>query len=612
MTYIAEDLAATLRRGFRDLDHDGVMAPYENPGLDAETRAADLLTRMSLGEKAGLLFHAMITMDGGGGLAEAGSPFQPVATSRLVSDLAISHFNLVGGESAGAIARWHNRLQELAATTRLGIPVTISSDPRHHFTDNPLIAGTSGVFSEWPEPTGLAAIGDSGLVEGFADAVRREYLAVGIRVGLHPQADLATEPRWCRVSGTFGEDAELASRLVRSYVRGLQTDALGPSSVAAMIKHFPGAGPQRGGEDPHFSYGREQVYPGGNIGYHLAPFRAAIEAGVTQVMPSYGLPVGTAFEEVGFGFSNQIITGLLRDELGFDGIVCTDWGLVTDDIIGGQRLPARAWGVEDLAPAERVRRILDAGADQLGGEACPELVVELVRSGAIPESRIDESARRLLRMKFVLGLFDDPFVDEDAAGQIAGSTHLRLKGLHAQSRAVTVLSNDGLLPLRRGVRVYARGLDQSVVADFAQLVDDPGEADVAVVRVAAPYEPRFGALEQFFHAGRLAFTPAEMQRLLPLADSTPTVFVVYLERPAVIPELARAARALVADFGARDIAVLRALFGDVAPEGRLPFELPRSMEQVESQRTDVPYDTGDPLFPFGHGVAYNTAPREPA
>lgn len=172
----------------------------------------------------------------------------------------------------------------------------------------------------------MAAIGDPALVEQFADIARQEYLAVGLRVALHPQIDLATEPRWCRIGGTFGEDADLTARLVTAYIRGFQTEHLGPASVATMIKHFPGGGPQLDGEDPHFAYGREQVYPGGHFDYHLRPFRAAIAAGGSQMMPYYGMPIGTPYEEVGFGFNRGVITGLLREQLGFDGIVCTDWG----------------------------------------------------------------------------------------------------------------------------------------------------------------------------------------------------------------------------------------------------------------------------------------------
>lgn len=153
----------------------------------------------------------------------------------------MSHFNLlmVPGD-ATLIARWHNRLQELAASTRLGIPVTISTDPRHGFSENPGAALLAGPFSQWPEPLGLAATADPDLVERFADIARREYTAVGIRVALHPQVDLATEPRWARQLQTFGEDADLSGALGAAYVRGFQGESFGPESVSTMTKHFPG------------------------------------------------------------------------------------------------------------------------------------------------------------------------------------------------------------------------------------------------------------------------------------------------------------------------------------------------------------------------------------
>ena len=189
----------------------------------------------------------------------------------------------------------------------------------------------AGPFSQWPETAGPRPPSGppSGLRE-FADIARREYVAVGIRVALHPQMDLATEPRWPRINTTFGEDAELASRLAVAYVRGLQGDRLGAESVAAMTKHFPGGGPQKDGNDPHFAWGREQVYPGGNFDYHLRPFRAALAAGAAADDALLRHAGRTEWEEVGFSFNKSVITGLLRDELGFDGIVCTDWDLITD------------------------------------------------------------------------------------------------------------------------------------------------------------------------------------------------------------------------------------------------------------------------------------------
>ena len=221
-------------------------------------------------------------------------------------------------------------MQRLAEATRLGIPVTISSDPRHAFDENPATSWAAGAFSQWPEPIGLAATRDEELVRGFGEIARQEYRAVGIHVALHPMADVATEPRWARIAGTFGEDFELAGRMTAAYIRGFQGDELGPGSVACMTKHFPGGGPQADGEDPHFPYGKDQVYPGGRFEDHLRPFESAFAAGTAQVMPYYGRPVGTDLEPVGFGFNHDVITGLLRGRYGFDGVVCTDWGLVTD------------------------------------------------------------------------------------------------------------------------------------------------------------------------------------------------------------------------------------------------------------------------------------------
>ena len=574
---------------------------YRDPDRPADERVEDLLARMTLEEKAGQLFHTMLSMTPGGGLAKEG-PFLRYGTTELVTERQLTHFNLLGQGGAREMALWANRMQELAASTRLGIPVTLSTDPRHAFTDNPGASFLAGDFSAWPEPLGLAAIGSAELVEKFADTVRREYLAVGFRVALHPQIDLATEPRWSRQSGTFGSSAEVSGELVRAYVRGLQGPKLGPRSVAAMVKHFPGGGPQKDGEDPHFPHGKEQVYPGGMREYHLAPFKAAIEAGCSQLMPYYGQPVGTDWEEVGFGFNKDVLTGLLRERLGFEGIVCTDWGLLTDAEIMGEPAEARAWGVEHLSVAERAAKALDAGTDQFGGEQCPEVIVELVRSGRISEERIDRSVRRLLREKFVLGLFENPYVHVDKAEETVGAGEFAALGAAAQHRSLTVLTNCALLPLDGRPNVYVRGLSEQTASAYGNVVADPADADVAVLRLRTPYEQRPGMFESFFHAGSLAFPEDELKEILRLLDAVPTLVCVNLERPAVLPEIAERAAALVADFGASDAALLDIAFGRARAEGRLPFELPRSMAAVEAARPDVPNDTEDPVFPYGHGL----------
>lgn len=571
--------------------------------MDIEERVTELLGRLTLAEKAGLMFHTMIAVNPDGSLAE-GNAMIPSA-QELITGKLINHVNILtfAPVPPARLAEWHNRIQEMAAGVGHGIPVTVSTDPRHGVIDNPAASAAAGGFSAWPEPIGLGATKNPDLVREFADTVRQEYLATGIRVALHPMADLATEPRWARTNGTLGADADMVSRLLAAYIEGLQGDAVGPDSVAAMVKHFPGAGPQKDGEDAHFAYGREQVYPGGMWDYHLKPFEAAFAAGVAQVMPYYGMPVGTEHEEVGFGFNRGIIEGLLRGRYGFDGVVCTDWGLVTDAEIMGTPMPARAWGVEHLDRLSRIEKILNAGADQLGGEHCPELIVELVEQGRISEARIDLSVRRILRDKFRLGLFDGRrYVDPDRAARIAGQPAFRAAGLEAQRRSVVILSNEGVLPLAEGIPVYLDGVDPTVAAGYAKVVDNPALAEVAIVRRAAPYEPRGGGFEEFFHAGRLEWTDEELAPVLELSRALPTVVDVWLDRPAVLTPLSDKAAALTGSFGSSDEALLDVLFGRAPSSGTLPFELPSSMAAVEASREDVPHDTRDPLYPYGHGL----------
>jgi beta-glucosidase len=584
-----------------------VVEPYQDRSNSVENRLEDLLARLTLEDKAGLMFHDIIAMLPGGRLMGADNPFGRPATEAAIREMRLNHFNLAGGvDNVGDLVAWHNRVQELALATGPGIPVTVSTDPRHSFSNNPGTGALAGAFSQWPQSLGFAALGDLDLVQRYADIARQEYLAAGIRVALHPQIDLATEPRWARIGMTFGEDADLTSRLVTAYIRGFQGTELGPTSIATMTKHFPGGGPQKDGEDPHFAYGREQVYPGGQTEYHLKPFRAAIAAGTSQMMPYYGMPVGTDWEEVGFAFSHGVITELLRNELGFDGIVCTDWGLIGDSVIMGQPMPARAWGLEHLSELDRVVKIIDAGCDQFGGESRPELVLEAVRSGRVSEERIDQSIRRLLREKFKLGLFDEPSLDIDHAVATIGRADFVAEGEAAQRAAIVRLtttdSGPAALPLDGDQAVYVENIAPAAAARLGQVVDDPADADLAVLRINAPFEPRAGGFESFFHAGSLEFASGERERIVTICRQLPTIIVLFLDRPAVVPEIAEAAAALLVEFGARDDAVVDVLLGAAQAQGRLPFDLPSSMKAVAESRSDVPYDTADPLFRFGDGI----------
>jgi beta-glucosidase len=584
-----------------------VVEPHQDRSNSVENRVEDLLARLTLEDKAGLMFHDIIAMLPGGQLMGADNPFGRPATEAAIREIRLNHFNLAGGvDNVRDLVAWHNRMQELALATGPGIPVTVSTDPRHSFSNNPGTEALAGAFSQWPQSLGFAALRDLDLVQRYADIARREYLAAGIRVALHPQIDLATEPRWARIGMTFGEDADLTSRLVTAYIRGFQGAELGPTSIATMTKHFPGGGPQKDGEDPHFAYGREQVYPGGQTEYHLKPFRAAIAAGTSQIMPYYGMPIGTDWEEVGFAFSHAVITQLLRDELGFDGIVCTDWGLIGDSVIMGQPMPARAWGAEHLSELDRVVKIIDAGCDQFGGESRPELVIEAVRSGRVSEERIDQSVRRLLREKFKLGLFDEPFLDVDHTVATIGRADFVAEGEAAQRAAIVRLtaadSGPAALPLAGDQAVYVENIAPVAAARLGQVVDDPADADLAVLRINAPFEPRPGGFESFFHAGSLEFASGERERIVTICRQLPTIIVLFLDRPAVVPEIAEAAAALLVEFGARDDAVVDVLLGAAQAQGRLPFDLPSSMKAVAESRSDVPYDTADPLFRFGDGI----------
>jgi beta-glucosidase len=584
-----------------------VVEPYQDRSNSVENRVEDLLARLTLQDKAGLMFHDIIAMMPGGLLMGRDNPFDRPATEAAIRELRLNHFNLAGGvDNVRDLVAWHNRVQELGLATGPGIPVTVSTDPRHSFSNNPGTEALAGAFSQWPQSLGLAALGDVDLMQRFADIARQEYLAAGIRVALHPQIDLATEPRWARIGMTFGEDADLTSRLVTAYIRGFQGPELGPTSVATMTKHFPGGGPQMDGEDPHFAYGREQVYPGRQTDYHLKPFRAAIAAGTSQMMPYYGMPLGTDWEEVGFAFSHGVITELLRNELGFDGIVCTDWGLIGDSVIMGQPMPARAWGAEHLSELDRVVKIIDAGCDQFGGESRPELVLEAVRSGRVGEERIDQSVRRLLREKFTLGLFDQPFIDIDYAVATIGRADFVAEGEAAQRAAIVRLTaaepGPAALPLRSNQAVYVENIAPAVAARLGHVVDDPADADLAVLRINAPYEPRPGGFESFFHAGSLEFAPGERERIVAICRRVPTIVALFLDRPAIVPEIAEAAAALLVEFGARDDAVADVLLGAAHAQGRLPFDLPSSMRAVAESRSDVPFDTADPLFRFGDGI----------
>lgn len=240
-------LAAAAAGSITPRYNEGCSTPaYRNPDLSIDERVDDLLSRMSLEEKAGQMYHARTRLVNGTFDGEI---------KALVSEKHITHFVFSGGvNDARAVATWQNELQQFARDSGLGIPVTLSSDPQHGWTDDAAVSNLGSAISRWTEPMGFAALRSPELAGTFADVARQEYVAVGIRQALHPQVDLVTEPRWGRSGATFGEDAELTSSLLVEYIRGLQGDEIGPESVIATTKHFPGGGPMEDGEDSHFPW----------------------------------------------------------------------------------------------------------------------------------------------------------------------------------------------------------------------------------------------------------------------------------------------------------------------------------------------------------------------
>jgi beta-glucosidase len=259
-------------------------------------------------------------------------------------------------------------------------------------------------------------------------------------------------------------------------------------------------------------------------------------------------------------------------------------------------------------------KAVQAGVDEFGGTERADLLVDAVHAGELSEARLDSSVVRILTQKFAQGLFEHWFVHPDSAARIVGNPTFVAAGLDAQRRALVLLENkDRVLPLRapqgRALRVYLHGISPDVATHEGwTVVTDPLKADVAVIRLNAPFErphPQF-VFGQFFHEGTLAFKDDDQDfaTFKHVSAVVPTIVTVYLDRPAILTPLKEKARALIANFGVSDAALIDVLVGRARPSGKLPFELPSSMEAVQAQRSDVPHDSQRPLYPFGFGRSY--------
>lgn len=614
-----ESLITVNGRRFRDLNRNGKLDPYEDWRLPSAVRARDLVGRMTLDEKVGTAVHGTAPIAGGPMASEPA--YDTAAAGAMILRRNVTSLLTRMAASPSALADQSNVLQRIAERGRLGIPLTISSDPRSHFRS---VAGASTAaegFSKWPEALGFGALDDPALVRRFASIVREEYRAVGIRMALSPQADLATEPRWSRISGTFGERPDRVGALVTAYVQGMQGSPthLARNGVATVVKHWVGYGASVDGFDAHNAYGRYARFPGGAFREHVKPFLGALASGVVGVMPTYAILDslsidGTPLERVGAGFSPQLLSGQLRGRYRFKGLLVSDWGITQDcgtACTTGEPAQTRMqigtpWGVESLTKAQRFAKGMNAGIDQFGGVDDGQPLAAAVGAGLVTQARLDEAVGRIMRVKFDLGLFENPYSDPVRAGRLAASPAHQAEATRAQARALVVLAHTGraaLLP-PAGAKLYLQGVDSVVArARGYRVVSSAVEADVAVLRIKAPYQTLhpnffFGRMQ---HEGDLGFSDTDSSLALIKATSAkvPTIVVVYLDRPAILTALVPLATTLIGEFGASDDALFDALTGRVPPVGRLPFELPRSMDAVRAQRSDVPHDSESPLYPVG-------------
>ena len=540
---------------FKDLNKNGKLDKYEDWRLPVTERAKDLAKRMSVEQIAGLMLysgHQSIPANESGFASGTynGKPFSQSganpwdlsdAQKRFLKDDNLRHVLLVGVQSPEIAAKWSNKMQAYVEGIGLGIPANNSSDPRHSGqiaggTRAEFNAGAGGAISVWPDGLGMAATFEPELVRKFGKIAATEYRALGIGTALSPQIDLATEPRWYRSSMTFGESPALATDMARAYVDGFQTstgkdeiaDGWGYKSVNAMAKHWPSGGPEEGGRDGHWAFGKFAVYPGNNFETHLKPFTEGAfklngKTGMASaVMPYYTISYNQAKDGTNLanGFSKYIITDLLKEKYGYDGVVCTDWLITANEGATPGDFAGKPWGTEANSVAERHYIALMAGMDQFGGNNEMGPVIEAYKMSVkehgkkFMRNRFEQSAVRLLKNIFRLGLFENPYLDPQESARIVGNPEFMQEGYTAQLKSIVMLKNKNLiLPIKDRKTVYIPDVytpsvkdwwgnwskqalltpvDVELVKKYYNVTDDPKKADFAIVFISNPYSNNDG------------------------------------------------------------------------------------------------------------------------
>lgn len=619
---------------FRDLDGDHSLDTYEDWRQPVDVRVADLVTKMTLAEKAGLMLintHTPISNPADGRYVKA--------DDSMIVGKNMRYVIFRQTPTVDVIAKYTNQLQELGEASRLGIPVVVTSNPRNHAsTDYTNISASEGQHSFWPGPLGFAAAGDTEAVKEFSEIAAKEWRAAGIRKVYGYTADIATDPLWARIEDTFGEDPKVASDMIYNVIKGFQGEKLGKDSVAITVKHFPGGGARDNGLDPHFVEGKFNPYPteGSLLKYHIPPFEAAISADVSSIMPYYAYPSNDSadqglpwysedqqFEEVGFALNKSILTDFLRGQLGFKGYVNSDTGAVGNN----------AWGAETLTPVEKMAKAINAGTDIISGSSDPTLITKAVEQGILTEEEVNKSVTLLLTEMMNLGLFEDPYVDPQNALDVVANPEAKELAADAHLKSIVLLRNDkNLLPLKdaklKDVKLYVEmfpgGTDGASTKGLIETIKkhDPSititnnieEATHAYIYVK-PVQSNWDNNPRITIGPETGIT--NLDKIIDIQKTVPTITAVNMTNPWVLDEIEPNAAALIATFGTKAEAVVDVIRGEFNPIGKLPFALPASMTAVDNEVGDVPSfapeedpeysyvnKSGD-KYEYGFGLSYN-------
>ena len=604
---------------FIDLNGNGELDVYEDWRQDAETRAADLVSQMTVREKIAQMQHPTYLPRADGKIA----PY----LKNYCSEYGIGMLLIRELNSVEAAATTMNTIQEYAESSRLGVPVLVSMDSVHGLS---YVSGATVT----PHNLALAATRDEALVTKLAEIARDEHLAVGVRMTLSPEADIASEPRWGRVMETFGEDPDLVTQMVTAQVVAFQNgrDGLNTGSIVACMKHFPGAGPQMEGKDTSPIISSEET-----LQIHLKPYYAALEVNVASIMPYYSVPLALDMENSAIG-SKATLQDLLRDEMGFTGIIQTDWGMI--------------WAIQEALGTMTGEEVSDEEAiligvtqsrvDGIGGESIRliDLMEEYTQEGKIDEAILTAAATRIVKVKFEMGMCENPYCDVDYAVSFVGNEENQKVNLQAAREAMTLLKNDGALPLNPdakqtilvcGPRAFdtdslvggwSSAQDGLTIADAVAAYagenttvltekEDVGvikelaqQADVIIVSIGEPsyqHDPVWGY-------DTLEIVQSQQEILEAAVASGKTVITVVTGgRPYILTWCDENTNAILEAYypGAKGgIAIAETLFGMNNPTGKTPMQFPRNMESVNAQEGDVSFDLENPLYDYGFGLSY--------